>query len=243
MKLSKIEFIEHINTECDVYENPIPLKAIGVMIHSTAANNPYLKRYVNFPERLGENYNKNWFGSYAAYAGGDYTVPHIVIGLDEKDELLAVQILPFSIRAQAAGKGKDGLSANTSHIQIEICEDARNDKDYFIRAFEGCAELCAYLENRFGFSTPDIISHKEGYTMGIASPHGDPEHWLSPFGKDMNWFRERVDFYFDDPYNYIEEKVPLYRVQIGAFRVKENAEKMLEKAKAAGFADAFIKAD
>lgn len=32
----------------------------------------------------------------------------------------------------------------------------------------------------------------------------------------------------------------LYRVQIGAFSVKANAEKMLAKAKAAGFADAFI---
>lgn len=32
----------------------------------------------------------------------------------------------------------------------------------------------------------------------------------------------------------------LYRVQIGAFRVKANAEAMLKKAKAAGFSDAFI---
>lgn len=32
----------------------------------------------------------------------------------------------------------------------------------------------------------------------------------------------------------------LYRVQIGAYKVKANAEKRLEEAKAAGFADAFI---
>ena len=35
----------------------------------------------------------------------------------------------------------------------------------------------------------------------------------------------------------------LYRVQIGAFAVKANAEAMLAKAKAAGFADAFIAAE
>ena len=35
----------------------------------------------------------------------------------------------------------------------------------------------------------------------------------------------------------------MYRVQIGAFSVKENAENMLAKAKAAGFTDAFIKAE
>jgi N-acetylmuramoyl-L-alanine amidase len=32
----------------------------------------------------------------------------------------------------------------------------------------------------------------------------------------------------------------LYRVQVGSFSVKKNAEDMLAKAKAAGFKDAFI---
>ena len=40
-----------------------------------------------------------------------------------------------------------------------------------------------------------------------------------------------------------EEVQIMYRVQIGAFSVKENAENMLAKAKAAGFTDAFIKAE
>lgn len=37
-----------------------------------------------------------------------------------------------------------------------------------------------------------------------------------------------------------EEKKPLYRVQVGAFRNKDYADACLEKAKAAGFTDAFI---
>lgn len=37
-----------------------------------------------------------------------------------------------------------------------------------------------------------------------------------------------------------EKKDVLYRVQIGAYRVRENAEKRLAEAKAAGFTDAFI---
>lgn len=40
-----------------------------------------------------------------------------------------------------------------------------------------------------------------------------------------------------------EEVKVMYGVQIGAFGVKENAEKCLEKANAAGFTDAFIKAE
>ena len=37
------------------------------------------------------------------------------------------------------------------------------------------------------------------------------------------------------------EPKKLYRVQVGAFSVKTNAETMLKKVKAAGFADALIK--
>jgi N-acetylmuramoyl-L-alanine amidase len=35
----------------------------------------------------------------------------------------------------------------------------------------------------------------------------------------------------------------LYHVQVGAYSVKANADAMLAKVKAAGFADAFIKAE
>lgn len=45
--------------------------------------------------------------------------------------------------------------------------------------------------------------------------------------------------YVEKPKPEPEKKV-LYRVQIGAYSVKENAEKRLAEAKAAGFADAFI---
>lgn len=38
-----------------------------------------------------------------------------------------------------------------------------------------------------------------------------------------------------------ESSGKLYRVQIGAFREKSNAENCLQKAKSAGFTDAFIK--
>lgn len=37
------------------------------------------------------------------------------------------------------------------------------------------------------------------------------------------------------------DKNTIYRVQIGAYRIRENAEKQLAKAKKAGFTDAFIK--
>jgi len=38
----------------------------------------------------------------------------------------------------------------------------------------------------------NIISHKEACARGYASNHGDPEHWLARFGKNMDWFRGQV---------------------------------------------------
>ena len=39
------------------------------------------------------------------------------------------------------------------------------------------------------------------------------------------------------------EKDKLYRVQVGAFRVKENAEKLRDKLRSQGYSDAFVKED
>ena len=39
---------------------------------------------------------------------------------------------------------------------------------------------------------------------------------------------------------YVSPATRLYRVQVGAFAVKENAEKLLARLKSAGYTDAFI---
>ena len=39
---------------------------------------------------------------------------------------------------------------------------------------------------------------------------------------------------------YVPEEENLFRVQVGAFRIRENAEKLLEKLKASGYDDVFI---
>lgn len=37
-----------------------------------------------------------------------------------------------------------------------------------------------------------IIGHYEGHARGVASNHGDPQHWFSKHGKNMTTFREYV---------------------------------------------------
>lgn len=53
-------------------------------------------------------------------------------------------------------------------------------------------ELYAYLCKEYGLTANDIISHKEGHSQGVASNHGDPDHWWKFVGYTMNDFRADV---------------------------------------------------
>ena len=158
----------------------------GVIIHSTGANNPNLKRYVNAPEICGENPYRNYFDR----ADSD-VCPHAVIGKDKNGEVKAAKLLPWNVCCWGCGSGSKGsYNYSPAYIQIEICEDALNDRTYFEEAFGLAADLCQRLMKNYPTIKPgNIISHKEACARGYASNHGDPEHWLARFGKNMDWFR------------------------------------------------------
>lgn len=211
----------------------------GIIVHSTGANNPTLKRYVNAQDICGVNPNKNYFGG----ENSDDVTPHGVIGKDKDGNVRAAQILPYDICCWGCGTGKNGsYNYKPAYIQFEIAEDGLTDKDYFEQAFELMAKVCAELMEQFPtIKLENVVSHKEAAARGYASNHGDPENWLSKFGKDMNWFRDKVKGYINTP-NAAPvpgESGTLYRVQIGAFRSRQNAENYLKEAKEKGF-DGFI---
>ena len=161
----------------------------GIIIHSTGANNPNLKRYVNAPEICGENPYKNYFDR----ADSD-VCPHAVIGKDKNGEVKAAKLLPWNVCCWGCGSGSKGsYNYAPAYIQIEIAEDALNDRAYFEEAFGLAADLCKRLMKNYPTIKPgNIISHKEACARGYASNHGDPEHWLVRFGKNMDWFRAIV---------------------------------------------------
>ena len=161
----------------------------GIIIHSTGANNPNLKHYVNAPEICGENPYRNYFDR----ADSD-VCPHAVIGLDKSGEVRAAKLLPWNICCWGCGSGSKGsYNYAPAYIQIEIAEDALNDRAYFEDAFGLAADLCKRLMKNYPTIKPEnIISHKEACARGYASNHGDPEHWLARFGKNMDWFRGQV---------------------------------------------------
>ena len=161
----------------------------GIIIHSTGANNPYLRRYVNAPAVVGANQYNNHLDR------PDSSVcPHAVIGKMPNGAVRAAKLLPWNICCWGCGDGSKGsYNYSPAYIQIEIAEDALSDRAYFEEAFGLAAQLCKRLMANYPSIKPEnIISHKEAHARGYASNHGDPEHWLARFGRDMDWFRGLV---------------------------------------------------
>ena len=172
----------------------------GVMVHSTGANNPNLKRYVQpaagdadyaaLLARLGANANGNHWNQ-----SGIAKCVHGFIGKLADGSVAAVQTLPWNSRGWHAGTGTSGKSANDTHISFEICEDGLTDKTYFSRVYQAAVELTARLCKEYGLdplADGVVICHSEGYRRGVASGHADVEHWFPKFGKTMDDFRADV---------------------------------------------------
>jgi len=175
-------------TKNDCYKAAKTITPTGIVVHSTGANNPYLKRYVQPDDGiLGVNQYKNdWNRS------GTGACVHAFIGKDKNGKVRIYQTLPLKTRAWGCGSGSKG-SYNNSHIQFEICEDALNDEKYFNEAFALAIEFCQYLMDAFNIPVENVVSHKEANKKGYATNHGDCDHWLARFGKDMNWFRSQLN--------------------------------------------------
>ena len=211
----------------------------GIMVHSTGANNPNLKRYVGPDDGLlGKNqYNNHWNQDKP---DGRQVCVHAFIGKLADGSIATYQTLPWNHRGWHAGG-----SANDTHIGFEICEDGLTDATYFNKVYKEAVELCVYLCRQYGLTEKDIVGHYEGYQKGIASNHGDPKNWFPKHGKSMDTFRADVKTglsaaVMPAPVIPATQK-KYYRVQVGAYSVKANADAMLKKVKAAGFTDAFIK--
>jgi N-acetylmuramoyl-L-alanine amidase len=213
----------------------------GIMIHSTGANNPWLKRYIGPDDGLlGNNpYNNHW---NQPTPGGRSVCVHAFIGKLKDGSIATYQTLPWDMVGWHSGSGSLGSAKNANnngYIGFEICEDNLKDPVYFNKVYQEAVELCAYLCKEYNIKPekPWLICHSEGNKLGIASNHSDVMHWFPRHGKSMDDFRENVKRALG-----VSQKTPsvLYYVQTGAYSVKANADAQYHKVKAAGF-DAIIK--
>lgn len=181
MNLNKLIF-----TENACYKAGRKIKVKGIMVHSTGANNPWLKRYVGPDDgKLGKNQYNNHWNTY--HPGGREVCVHGFIGKLADGSIATYQTLPWDHRGWHAGG-----SANDTHIGFEICEDGLTDYTYFQKVYREAVELCAFLCKEYGLTEQNIICHSEGYKQGVASNHGDVMHWFPKHGKSMDTFRAEV---------------------------------------------------
>lgn len=182
-----INMLKCLLTNNGCYKEAARMTPVGIIIHSTGANNPNLRRYVQPDDGIiGFNiYENDWNN-----ADTDVCV-HGFVGKTFKGDVRFVQTLPWNFQCWGCGEGWRG-SYNRGYIQIEVCEDDLTDEKYFERAFAVAMEVTRYLMKQYNISLNNVISHKEAHDRGYASDHVDCNHWLAKFGKDMDWFRQQV---------------------------------------------------
>ena len=220
-----------MQTQSDCYKGTRKMEVKGVLWHSTGANNPYLKRYVqpsdNAPDReqmlklLGKNqYNNDW--NHINRSAG----MNCWIGKLADETITTVQTMPWDWRPWGCASGAKG-SCNDHWIQFEICEDNLNDKNYFEAVYEEACQITAYLCKMFnidpngiveykGQKIPTIICHKDSNTYGCGNNHTDIYHWFPKYGKSMETVRQDVVNLLKDN-NTVnlpkEEKDELFRIR------------------------------
>jgi hypothetical protein len=184
----------------------------GVLWHSTGANNPTLKRYVQpsdskpaedtydkakWLQILGTNNNRNDWNHIDRQAGLNCWIGKLADGT-----VTTVQTMPWDYRPWGCGSGPKG-SCNSGWIQFEICEDGLTNKDYFDKIYQEACEITAYLCQLYdidpqgtvrvnGVDIPTILCHADSNKLGFGSNHGDVNHWFPKHGKSMATARADV---------------------------------------------------
>ncbi len=199
--------VECMMTQSTCYRKTRTMEIKGILWHSTGANNPEIRRYVQpddgAPNRteLLKLIGKNEYGN-------DWNHTEVDIGLNAWVGKLAdgtvgtVQTMPWNYRPWGCASGKNG-SCNNGWIQFEICEDSTNNATYAKQVVEEAAQLTAYLCKKFnlnpkgttkynGINVPVILCHQDSYRLGLGSDHADVLHWFPKFGINMDTIRNRV---------------------------------------------------
>ena len=220
-----MEITKAILTKNPCYKAGKTITVKGLMLHSIGCPQPSAMSLIN-----------SWNTSDAEVC---------VHGFIDANSGKVYQTLPWNRRGWHCGG-----AANGTHIGIEMCEpecikytkgasfqcsDKTKAKAMVERTYKSAVELFAYLCKEYDLNPLTegvILAHSEGYKKGLASNHADPEHlWKGlnlPY--TMDGFRKDVKSAMNPKY---------YRVQVGAFTNKRNAENLLIKLKHSGF-DGFI---
>ena len=145
------------------------------------------------------------------------------------DETACWHILADDTVGWHAADGVNG-PGNTKSVAVEIIMDG-SGKDYDRKAEDRGALLAAILLHKYGLGIDRLKTHRDWYPRKYCPAYILP-HWADFKAKVERYLRE-----LDAPETEPEKPAAgkHWRVQVGFYGVKANAEKMREKLKAAGF--------
>ena len=196
-----------MQTNSTCYKQTSKMAVKGVLWHSTGANNPNIKRYVQPSENdinysklitlLGTNTGRNDWNHVSVQAGLNAWIGKLADGT-----VTSVQTMPWDYKPWGCGSGSKG-SCNNGWIQFEICEDSLVDGGYFTKVYNEACELTAYLCFKYGINpkgtvnfnginVPTILCHQDSAKLGLGSNHADVYHWFNKYGKTMDDVRNDV---------------------------------------------------
>lgn len=186
-------YVANINKADSRYTTFQKRGPLGLMLHSVGCAQPSASVFLN-------GWNKPTY---------TYSCVH---GIIDANTGVAYQCLPLNFRGWHGGG-----SSNNTHVGVEMCEskyirylvpgDAGYSPGKFTvldkakaqadckRCYNTAVELYASICKQYNLNPlTDICSHKEGHSKGIASNHGDPEHYWKGLGMPytMNGFRRDV---------------------------------------------------
>ena len=185
--MHQLKIYRYYLTNSDCYKRGTKQTPKGIQVHSTGANNPYLKRYVQPDDgRLGKSSNHH-------NKPGIDVCANAYIGKLQNGTVAVYQTLPWNYRCWLSGRADKGNANQLGYIGFEICEDNLQHEDYFQQAVIGASVLLvAYLCQTFNISIDNVRDHHELHAMGLASNHADISHWLKRYGLTMDNYREAV---------------------------------------------------
>lgn len=201
---------------------------------NTAGNKPEYITIHNTPdinEAAGTNDAEQYARATYNNNMGDVVVHYYI------DETDCWHILADDTVGWHAADGVNG-PGNTKSVAVEIIMDGSGDSSDR-QAEERGARLAAILLHRYGLGIDRLKTHRDWYPKKYCPAYILP-HWSA--------FVNRVKAYLAEIEAQEKKAAPAvsaapgkhYRVQVGYYGVKTNAEAMVKKLKSAGF-DAIIK--
>ena len=188
----------------------------GIIVHSTHAANPTLRRYVAPDDGIlgapaARHWNQSSSDDWVRGSRRDALAVHAWIGVTRVGTVATYQTLPWNMQGVHAGQ-----PANRTHIGFEICEffsrgDAinENNRAYFNAIYKESVQLCALLCRMYGFDPMNerhLIDHWGGSLLSpqLTNASNDVDAPITAqrsrnqagyfyiFGRNMSQFRMAV---------------------------------------------------